>query len=312
MGIEHAALLRNGGYDVDFVNPSKTGGDWPQPLKWLALPVRLARYVPLLVRIRCGRYDVIHIHFLSHGLIGVAGGRDFFVHAHGYVAYLQLSSRVEGPLNRLVLRHAKKVFYVTSDLEPFLADFAAKAQLLPNPVADQFLAPAQPPSSISKILIYLRLDPIKGVEEIFDAAPRLAELVSLDAIATGSLLGKLQIEYGRVVHFRPPVHHSEARSLLEGFDAVIGQMRLGALGLSELEALAMGRVVLMRLNRKFYPGDPPPVVEVNGADDLVSEVKRLQSSPDEVRRLSRAGTEWVRRHHSGAAFVRALRAAYGV
>jgi glycosyltransferase involved in cell wall biosynthesis len=98
--------------------------------------------------------------------------------------------------------------------------------------------------------------------------------------------------------------------LLAGADAVIGQMRQGVPGLSELEALAAGRVVLMHLDLSLYPSDRPPVVDVASGQEIAKAIARLQENPQELARMSGAGREWVRAHHSPEAHVDALKDVY--
>ncbi len=104
--------------------------------------------------------------------------------------------------------------------------------------------------------------------------------------------------------------HEQVPSLIDGFDAVIGQMKLGILSLSELEAMARGRIVFMRLDRSLYPGDPPPVVDVSDGDELLAAILRLQNDADEIARLSNAGREWVARRHGLESYLSVLRQGY--
>jgi len=60
-----AQLLRGAGHEVDQIALPTHGATWRWPAKGLALPVRLAAFWPEISRLRRGRYDVIHIHFVS-------------------------------------------------------------------------------------------------------------------------------------------------------------------------------------------------------------------------------------------------------
>src|SRR5579864_4614779 len=175
-----AELLRSAGHEVDQVELPDIGAAWSWPAKGVALPIRLAAYLPTVTRLRAGRYDVVHIHWLSHGIVGVLSGLSFFAQAHGSDLHVNLNNPVYRWVTRSVLRHAKSVFYVTPNLKAYMSPYEAKLIYLPNPVdmrgiAAGFAAPAQ----VEKALIFTRLDPVKGVERIFPAVEMLSEMVQL-------------------------------------------------------------------------------------------------------------------------------------
>jgi len=89
-------------------------------------------------------------------------------------------------------------------------------------------------------------------------------------------------------------------------------MKLGILSLSELEAMARGRVVFMRLDRSLYADDPPPVIDVSDGSALVDAVRRLQGDPDEFRRVSDAGRKWVAGHHGLESYLKVLAVGYAL
>jgi len=87
-------------------------------------------------------------------------------------------------------------------------------------------------------------------------------------------------------------------------------MRQGVPGLSELEAMAAGRVVLMALDPRLYPTNPPPVVNVQSAPQIAQRLRDMDGDPAEIGRLSRAGRDWVEANHSLRAHAEALIRAY--
>ena len=312
VGRLQARVLRDAGYTVDFIDVPKPGASLPLYAKILILPARLFAYFPIIWRLRRTPYAWIHVHFLSYGVLGVLAGKPFYLHGHGHDVHTSLAKPVIGWISRFGMRRARAIFYVTPDLAQYLTDFRDKSYLLPNPLEPAFFAGVQSPSRLEKILLFTRLYPIKAPEEVFAASPELAKLVTLAAIAWGPLTDRLREKYGRYVEFIARVRHSEAPALVDRFDAVIGQMRLGILSLSELEGMARGRVVFMRLDRALYPDDPPPVVQVEDAPSLIASVRRLQQRPQEMLQLSLAGREWVARHHTAESHLRVLRSVFGL
>jgi glycosyltransferase involved in cell wall biosynthesis len=305
-----ADLLRSAGHDVDQIALPALGATWKWPAKAVALPVRLAAYLPTIARLRSTRYDVVHIHWVSHGIIGVLAGCSFFAQAHGSDLHLNLNNPLYRRVNRSVLRHAKKVFYVTPNLRGYLKDFEEKALYLPNPVAVPDAAQASPPTQVSKVLIFTRLDQIKGVDQIFPAVERLSRIVEVTALDWGSLARDYVGKYQRHVRFVKPVPHAGVGAFLQQFDVVIGQMLQGSLGLMEIEALAAGRPLIAGIDSSLYAEDPPPVVVASGEEALVGAVERLQGDPGALAGISRSGREWAVRNHGFAHHLQLLEAAY--
>jgi glycosyltransferase involved in cell wall biosynthesis len=305
-----AKLLRDAGHEVDQIALSQAGAAWSWPAKAFAIPFRLAAYLPTVSRLRRGRYDVVHIHWLAHGVAGVLSGRPFFVQAHGSDLHLNLRNPVYRWVTRSVLKRATLVFYVTPNLREYLTGFESKLRYLPNPVDADSLAPKAFPTELKRALIFTRLDPIKGVDRIFPAVERLSQTLEVTALDWGPLAGAYSHSYSRWVRFVPPVAHDEVGPFLQQFDVVIGQMRQGILSLSEIEALAAGRPVITGVDWTLYEEDPPPVIAANGAEGIIQAVEQLRADPSLFSTMAHTGPEWVRRNHGLAHHLELLEASY--
>ena len=304
-----ALILRKAGHEVDQIALPELGASWKWPAKALSIPLRLAAYLPAIGKLRGNHYDIVHIHWLSQGIVGLLIGRPFFAQAHGSDLHLNMRNPVLRTVTRNVLEKARLVFYVTPDLPAYAPGFNSKLRYLPNPV-EVGDAVEPPPKSLAKALIFTRLAPVKGVDRIFPGVERLRRSVELTALEWGPLAGEYAQRYGRLVRFVSPVPHSEVGSFLRQFDIVIGQMQAGSLGLSELEAMAAGRPVITGIDWSLYPEDPPPVIAANDADGIAAAVEKLKDDEKELARLSREGREWVRRNHGFARHLQLLEAAY--
>ena len=306
-----ARLLRAAGHEVDEIPLPKIGASWSWPAKAITIPIRLIAYLPALSRLRRGRYDVIHIHWLTQGIVGLLVGAPFFVQAHGSDLHVNLQNPALRWLTRRVLRRAKLVFYVTPNLLAYLAGFEAKARYLPNPVDVDEIAPdSTPPTSVSKAVIFTRLDPVKGVDLIFKAVDKLSGGVELTALDWGPVAADYVRRYGGVVRFVGPVPHDEIGAFLQQFDLVIGQMHQGILSLMEIETMAAGRPLVTGINWDLYRDDPPPVMRASNEDESAHAVERLNADDRELARLSGDGREWVRRNHSYARHLKILESSY--
>jgi glycosyltransferase involved in cell wall biosynthesis len=306
-----ADLLRSAGHEVDQIALPSYGATWKWPAKALALPVRLAAYLPVVKRLRRTRYDVVHIHWLSHGIVGVLAGRAFFAQAHGSDLHVNAGKPVYGRVIRSVLKHADKIFYVTPNLRSYLKDVEHKSFYLPNPVdTGDIERRVAPPTSVSKALIFTRLDPIKGVDLIFPAVEKLSQVVKVTAFDWGPLAKDYERDYGRWVQFVKPIPHADIPEFLAGFDVVVGQMRQGSLGLMEIEALAAGRPLITGIDWSQYPDDPPPVIAASGPEGVAAAVERLRSAPGQLAELSLNGRRWAIRNHGFSHHLELLESAY--
>jgi glycosyltransferase involved in cell wall biosynthesis len=302
-------ILREAGHEVDQIPLSELGASWKWPLKAITIPLRLASYLPTIAKLRGNPYDVVHIHWLSQGIIGLLIGRPFFAQAHGSDLHVNMGNPVLRKVTRMVLAKARLVFYVTPDLPAYAPGFDEKFRFLPNPVeVDDNVAP--PPTRVAKAVIFTRLAPVKGVDRIFPGAEKLRQSVELTALDWGPLAGEYVQRYSGLVRFVRPIPHSEVGSFLKQFDVVIGQMQSGNLGLSELEAMAAGRPVITGIDWSFYPDDPPPVIAATDADGIAAAIEKLKNDERELARLARAGREWVIRNHGFALHLHLLEAAY--
>jgi glycosyltransferase involved in cell wall biosynthesis len=310
VGTLQVAALRQAGWEADLYDVRRPAAGWPWWAKLVTAPLRLALYIPIVMRLRRGRYDFVHVHFVSHGVVGTLCGRPYFLQAHGSDLHLNLKNPVMRWWSTKWMRRARAIFYVTPNLAEYLADFRAKSVLLPNPIDLAKFADIPAPDRLENVLIFMRLEPVKGPDRVFSHVSELAKIVSLTAIDAGSLAAGYKRRYADRVGFISPVAHTDVPALLTRFDAVIGQMEQGVAGLSELEAIAAGRIVLMSIDHRLYTHETPPVVRVSDSHDLVARLRELRGDTAELHRLSLAGRAWMQSHHSLEAHARALVACY--
>jgi glycosyltransferase involved in cell wall biosynthesis len=306
-----AAILRHAGHQVDQIRLPDFGPRWHWLAKAATLPVRFALYVPAILQLARNDYDVIHIHWVTRGIVGVLAGKPFLIQAHGSDLHKRDKPGMAA-LNHAVLKRATTIFYVTPNLKSFLAAYSSKLCYLPNPVNLPDLAPgAKPPEAVRSILIFMRLDPVKGPEHVFPALERIAAHdIAVTALAWGPLTSEYIRNYGGTVRFVEPVPHGEIGTFLSQFDLVIGQMKQGALGLSELEAMAAGRPLITAIDRSLYTDDEPPVVFSSSPDELVDQIESLRNDTGRMWQLSYEGRDWVARNHSDRHHLSILERAY--
>ena len=306
-----ARILSDAGHEVEHIKLPDFGPTWGWLAKALTMPLRLLLYLPTIIKLRFESYDVIHIHWVSRGIIGLLAFKPFLIQAHGSDIHVEVETPGLFTLNRWVLERARTIFYVTPNLVEYIRRFDQKLVYLPNPISVRALSRAQgPPKNVRRAVIFMRLDPVKGVDRVFPAVERLADEIEFTALGWGPLAAEYKQSYGRFVRFVDPVPHDQIGSFLAQFDLVIGQMDQGALGLSELEALGAGRPLVSGIDRSMYPGDKPPVVFAGNTDELVEQLRRLKDDAKRLANLSYEGREWVRRNHGYQRHLQLLEMAY--
>ncbi len=306
-----AELLRAAGHDVTHIRPAQPGAGWRWPIKGVALLARLFLYIPVALQIRRERPDVVHIHWVLMGLIGVLSGRPFFLTAHGSDLHSHFRSPLLRWLSRLVLARATRVFYTTPNLAAFLTGFEAKSVELPNPV-DPSTFPIAAREPAREVLLFTRLDPVKGVDIVYGAVDELASDTRLTGLDWGPLRSRYVPLYQGRVTFVTPVPRDRIPDFLSRFDVIVGQMNQGTVGLAEVEALAAGCPVVTGIDRSLYPDDPPPVTPAGSPAAIVGAVRGLLDDPLRARAARDAGRAWVDRHHGYANHVARLEREFGV
>src|SRR5438128_1514822 len=203
-----ARILRAAGHEVDHVRLPDFGANWSVLAKAITLPIRLALYVPTILRLRRGSYDVIHIHWVPRGIVGLLARRPFLIQAHGSDLHMHVATPGVFTLNRLVLERAQTIFYVTPNLESYIHRFADKTRYLPNPINVRAITMSpRTPTSVRRIIIFMRLDPVKGVERVFPAVECLSKWADVTALAWGPLTDEYVRRYGDFMDFVDPVPH---------------------------------------------------------------------------------------------------------
>jgi glycosyltransferase involved in cell wall biosynthesis len=272
--------------------------------KALALPQRSWELLSTNAEIRRGNFDIVHIHYASLGILGIAGRYDFVLHCHGSDVRSRASSGLRRCVTEQGIRRARLVYFSTPDLADELRDVRPDARFLPNPVDTVMFSPDSQKAKGSnvRVLIISYLHAIKNVRTAFDAAAlaqRNRVPVEFTAIANGPEAQLYRDFPG--VRFVRAVPHGDMSRLINAHDIVLGQFRIGSLGMSELEGMACGRPVICRyLSSQAYPMQPP-VLHAASAEEAANHIAALTLDPDRRRALGEECRRWVCNHHD---FVR--------
>jgi glycosyltransferase involved in cell wall biosynthesis len=125
-------------------------------------------------------------------------------------------------------------------------------------------------------------------------------------------------EAGLAEHFLllSPVGKRRLIDYYRSADCVLDQFVYGYYGATALEAMSVGKPVVMRLRedhyRPLYGGDVAPVLNCQSAAEAAAAIDSLARQPEEARRRGEQARAWLLRHHGRAASVPDLMALLGV
>jgi glycosyltransferase involved in cell wall biosynthesis len=291
---------------------------WPLPaVRGAAVPVKLVRRARDLAGFHpAGRgADLLHVHYGLFGYYAWSVRRPYVLHLHGTDVRVNLNHPVQRRLVLRSVRRAAAVIYSTPDLGPAVTALRPDALWVPAPLPSELAAlrrtSAEPTMNggVPRVVFASRWDPVKGLDELIDLAAQLrverpdAELVGIDWGAGAGLASSAG------VRLQPVMRATQFRELLAGADVVIGQQLTGVLGISDLEAMALGRPLVARFTAQdAYGADAPLWNTASG--DPVAAVAAILDDPVEAARRARTGPAWVLRYHSAAAFVERLAQLY--
>lgn len=302
------------------------------PVRGAAAAVKVWRRARDLAAFRpAGRSaDVLHVHYGLFGYYAWSVRRPYLLHLHGTDVRGNLRSRTLRPLVLAAIRHAGAVVYSTPDLAEAVAAIRPDAVWLPAPLhpaltdmaadhsaADSLVAGSAAVGDAARdaaqgaprIVFASRWDPIKGLERQLDLARDIharypqAELTGID---WGSGARLAEAAGVRLLPLLPP---DGFRALLAGADVVIGQLASGALGIADLEAMALGRPLIARFAQTAAYGDAP---DIWNTDDLapLSALAAILGDPVIAAERRVAARDWALRHHGAESFVRAVQPRY--
>ncbi len=299
--------LRELGHDVELYQP--TTGTYRKPLWFRALipAIRAVEAVRMGRQFRNGRFDRLHIHYETFGFMAMVAALPYDLHCHGGMI-THMSRPLSSRLIRLCLRRARRVFYSTPNLRDLVARYRPDASFVPNPIDTDFFSPnpVPPASERIRILSISKMDTTKGWDHILavlEALAKRADPPEIFAFGFGTeprpLIHRrvaLLNEWGVTVLSRVDAY--AMRELIRSSHLVIGQFKVGAVGLSELESLACGKPVCCRFDYDHIYSDPPPFLKSRSVEDTIRVLESILRNRERLAELGRQGRDWVVRHHS--------------
>ncbi|MEO8219357.1 MAG: glycosyltransferase [Specibacter sp.] len=273
----------------------------------------MARRLRDLVAVRTlrPRPDVLHINYGVSGYYGW-GRKNVVLHLHGTDVRSDLLSPLLGPVVRRSIKSADVVLFSTPDMGDAVHAIRPDAQWFPAPLppAAAIMQTPNRPRTGKRIFFASRWDDSKGAPELLELAASLQlhhpdlELVGLD---WGTHAHEAR---GLGLRLLPLMTTDDFRRQLAESDVVIGQIAVGALGLSDLEAMAQGRPLVARFLLDTEYGGPAPLFNTENATPLAL-VQQILADPAVAATVGGQGRNWALEHHGAEKLEYRLETIYG-
>lgn len=308
--------LRNLGIEADIYQPT-VGTYRANAWKRSLLPlIRTWEAIKLYFLVKQRQYNVVHVHYASLAYMTIITGIPYFLHCHGSDLRRDLSRPVLGTITREAIRKAIRVFYVTPDLKKYLDPLRSDAIFLPNPIDLEKFKPSLNIEQLKPcILCISKMEPFKGIEwniqiieQVWEIRPEVE--VAIFNFGNSEIAKRFISEHQQdprlILLSRTP--HEKMSELIGSFRVILGQQHLdvGALGLSELEAMACGKPVVCYFNYPDAYPEPPPIIASHTPEEAAAHILRLLDDPNLCMNLGKEARKWVSKYHNPQSIIQTL------
>jgi glycosyltransferase involved in cell wall biosynthesis len=290
------------GHSVRVYEPSLTGGSALLPLKLAMMPGRIFKMRDIAGNLKPSHFDLVHIHWASYGVLGLVSRIPFIVHCRGSDVRYRLKQPFFHAILKYILDRAAAVLCTTPDLIPIIQPVRPDVLFFPGSIDTERFAPGESEQSHPwTLLLFARLDAIKGCEIALQGIARFAgrhPQVRVQLLDWGPETEKYKRLYGGHFEFVPFVTQELVQRLICSADAVVGQVFLGAIGMSELQAMSCARPVITSFRYETaYPAQPP-VCQATTAEEVDERLEDLFQHPEVATELGQRARTWVIDYHS--------------
>jgi glycosyltransferase involved in cell wall biosynthesis len=292
--------LTRRGHSVVVYEPSFSGGLSPLPIKLALMPGRILHFRHVIPKLNANYFDIAHIHWGSYGILGLIGNIPFVVHCRGDDIRDRLTQPFFRPILTTILLRAAAVLCITPDLLSIVKPIRPDVMFSPAPVDTERFTPesAFRPSSktVKNILLFSRLDPNKGVDIALQGIARFARRhpgVHVQVLDWGILKEAYKWQYAQPFEFIPPVASDKVGRLIQSADVIVGQLTIGALGLSELQAMSCAKPVIASFRYQDAYPVPPPLCQAAISEEVDEHLENLFRQPEAAAMLGQKAREWV-------------------
>lgn len=166
---------------------------------------------------------------------------------------------------------------------------------LEHPIKTDEYRPIDTKEYKDRILIWAKLERIKGIDTVFHVAKLLSEY-KFDVIFSGDDRAYYKSIKPPNVRLLPRIPPSERPEFINRYPLIVGQFLMGAFGHSELEVMSCGKPVIAYWNREYdsFYDTPCPILSSKETKEI-AELIRTNVGNNNIGRSNR---QWIINTHS--------------
>lgn len=269
--------------------------------------------LPLLLWWKARNYDLVYFHYATLAASCRWISCPLVLHCHGSDLRENLKNKHRTKTLK-ALQQAALIFYSTPDLRQYVPqEYFNKSYFLPNAVDIDMFTPADKYHQERAFTLFFisKLDRTKGLDVLLPLLEYVGSIGLVDqvyAFAHGNS-SEVPLPSSDKIQYFSRVPRAQVQTMMQRSVIAIGQMELGAIGMSELEAMATGLPVIANFKYSHIYDTPPPLLQAQSYEEACAQLARLFDER-ERRQLGSDSREWVIKTHSLPAVSRALRRAF--
>ena len=253
--------------------------------------------------------DIIHIHYLPTSLYALFAGKKFILHLHGSdIRGLSITSKeycvreiIYRKFKKYILRKAQLVFYSTPNLKKDVDVVRKDAIFIPNPIKIKTILKKEV-GELKKtidILFFAALSDHKGADIAFPAFEKIKSIYNDKVNIVCINFGKEKEKYNKYSFVRcvEKIKHENINDFLNEFDIIIGQLKVGAIGVSELEVMGLGIPLISNFKYNDFYQEECPLISCGSSEEVINAIQELFTNEKFRLDTSRKQFEWVCKYH---------------
>jgi glycosyltransferase involved in cell wall biosynthesis len=260
-----------------------------------------------------GWFTHLHVHYATFAYLAELAGLPFSLHLHGGDLLGDLHAPTKALLVRRGITRARRVVVSTPDLLIPARVLRTDAEYVPNPVVSPTVVPARPRREQPHIIMLSKMDYFKGWDRqvsVMEQLKRLWPNMTFSFIAQGQLPVDEQHRLSQRLRALggtalPLLPREEFLTQIAGADIAVGQMEVGSLGISELEAMALGACTVADARAHRAIGAEPAVIDPESAGSVLTQLWGDGAARVREDWADRA-KQYLRRYHDPGECLRML------